>query len=233
MSGRVLLCADSEERAVDYSKALVLGGVPAESIRVVTPETSFGSLRELAAGAAGLMMAGGDDLHPRHYGEEPLEGAELVIDEAVDRLELELLRGAEEGKTPIWAVCRGMQTLNVYLGGRLFQDLRLQMPSAGDHSDRGAPDLIAHALGRIEGSARFSEVLGCQERGVNSRHHQAVREVAPRLRAVAWADDDVLEAIESADEDWWLRGVQWHPENLTAHPSQVELWRDFAEQVTS
>lgn len=232
MTAQVLLCAGTEQKAATYGAALLEAGLPAERLTVVTPSSGHSDRRELAAGARGLVLAGGADIHPRHFGEEPMEGAGLTIHEPMDELELELLAGAQAGRTPVWAICRGMQTLNVYLGGTLFQDLQLQLPGVASHAHRGPKDHLAHGLDRIETGSRFGELLARHDAGVNSRHHQAVKDVAPALRAVAWAPDGVLESLEGTNDDWWVRGVQWHPENLTAHPVQLELWRDFVAEAT-
>jgi putative glutamine amidotransferase len=232
MTAQILLCAGTERKAVEYAEALRLAGLPAERVTVVTPTTDGNGLRELAAGARGLLLAGGADIHPRHYGEQPLAEANLEINEPLDALELELLAGAETGRTPVWAICRGMQTVNVHLGGTLFQDLQLQQPGVESHAFEGPLDHLAHGLGRVSADSRFGELLTRHASGVNSRHHQAVKALAPGLCPVAWSPDGVLEAFEHTADGWWLRGVQWHPENLTALPFQLELWRDFVVEAT-
>ncbi len=232
MSGQVLLCVESEIKATEYRKALLFAGLATERLTVLIPPLGRDGLRELAASAAGLVLAGGPDIHPRHFGEEPMADANLEIDEPLDELELELLAGAEAGRTPVWAICRGMQTVNVYLGGTLFQDLTLQLPGVEAHNFKEPLDHPAHGLERISDETKFGESLGRRVTTVNSRHHQAVRELAPALREIAWAPDGVLESFEDATGEWWLRGVQWHPENLTALPVQLDLWRDFLAEAT-
>lgn len=227
MAAQVLLCIESEREAKEYCEALLAAGLPASRLALLTPGAGNGELGSLAARAAGLVLAGGPDIHPRHFGEEPLEGANLRINEALDELELELLAGARAGRTPVWAICKGMQTANVYLGGDLYQDLGLQYPGVGEHIFEEPLDHPAHGLERIDPASPFADALARHGLPVNSRHHQAVRELAPGLRGVAWAPDGVLESFEWAGGDWWLKGVQWHPENLTAMPCQLELWRQF------
>ncbi len=237
MTARVLLCVENERKSVEYREALRVARLPEERLRVLIPRTNgadperlAAERSRLAASAAGLVLAGGPDIHPRHFGEEPLEGATLRINEALDALELDLLAGAQAGRTPVLAICKGMQTANVYLGGDLYQDLPIQFPGVGEHAFRGALDHPAHRLERIDAQSPFGESLARHDDGVNSRHHQAVRKPAPGLREVAWAPDGVLEAFEWAGDEWWLKGVQWHPENLTAMPYQLELWRLFLRQ---
>ena len=232
MPGQVLLCVESERKAVEYREALLLAGLAAERLTTLVPGVAVDGLRELGAAAGGVVLAGGPDLHPRHYGEEPIPEAGMDIDEPLDELDLEVLTGAASARTPVWAICRGMQTVNVYLGGTLYQDLALQHSRAGTHDFPDPLDHPAHPLERISADTEFGSALARQATEVNSRHHQAVKELSPELREVAWSPDHVLESLEHAG-DWWLRGVQWHPENLTALPVQLELWRDFVEEASS
>jgi putative glutamine amidotransferase len=227
MSVDVLVCVENEERAVAYCEALRAAGLPAPRLEVLVPPLATGGLRTLAAEAAGLVLAGGPDMHPRHYGEEPLADAGLNIDEPLDRMELELMAGAEEGKTPVWALCRGMQTVNIHLGGTLYQDLPLQFPGVGEHAVEDPLDFLAHELETVSTESEFGEALARHGSAVNSRHHQAIKGLAPGLREVARAPDGVVEVIETESDEWWLRGVQWHPENLTAVPYQLQLWKEF------
>jgi putative glutamine amidotransferase len=227
VSSDVLLCVENEEKAVAYCEALRAAGLPAPRLKVLVPPLASGGLATLARDAAGLVLGGGPDMHPKHYGEEPLADANLEIDEALDQMELELIAGAEEGRTPVWAVCRGMQTLNIHLGGTLYQDLDLQLPGVGEHSVGEPLDHLAHELESVSTESEFGAALERHAGAVNSRHHQAVKELAPGLREVARAPDGVLEVLEGESDEWWLRGVQWHPENLTAIPYQLELWREF------
>ena len=225
--GKVLLCVENDQKAREYCEALVLAGLPADELIVLTPDSEQGDLQLLAATSKGLVLAGGPDIHPRHFGEEPIEGIELSLDEELDRIELEVLAGAEKGRTPIWAICRGMQTVNVFLGGTLWQDLPSQLEGTGGHDHSEPLDHIAHEIERIDTDSPLGAALERHGAGVNSRHHQAVKDLAPDLREVAWSPDGVLESLDSNREDWWIRAVQWHPENLTAMAVQLELWHEF------
>ncbi len=229
MAGQVLVCVETDRKAVEYCDALLAAGLHRSQLTVLTPDVNGTDLSGFAARAAGLVLAGGPDIHPRHFGEKPLENAQLRINEALDALELELLAGAQRGRTPVWAICKGMQTTNVFLGGDLYQDLGLQFPGVENHAFQGPLDRPAHRLERITEKSPFGDALARHDEFVNSRHHQAVRELAAGLRAVAWSPDGVLESFEWSGDDWWLKGVQWHPENLTSMPYQLELWRQFLE----
>jgi putative glutamine amidotransferase len=167
---------------------------------------------------AGLVLTGGEDVHPANYGESPHARLEET-DEARDALEVALLRAARERRLPVLAICRGIQLVNVALGGTLYQDLPSQCPSPVAHADPNG----RHAL-RVEAGSMLHRVIG-DPPSVNSRHHQAVRRVAAGLRAVAWAEDGVIEAVEPVDPAaGWLLGVQWHPEDDV----ETELFAGFA-----
>jgi len=170
----------------------------------------------------GLILSGGEDVDPLQYGAAPHPRLGK-IDARRDRFEVSLTRAWLASGKPLFGICRGVQVLNVAAGGTLFQDIPSELPGALDHNpspDRRAAlshevvvdscsDLFGH-LGLMQGQAQG----GPARLFVNSVHHQSVREVAPGFRAVARADDGVIEAIESIDKpDVW--GVQWHPEEFT------------------
>ena len=174
----------------------------------------------------GLVLPGGPDPHPSLWG-EPVHPT-TVIDETRDRLEYELLAGCIERRIPVLGVCRGLQVINVALGGSLVQDL----PHAPvDHRGGGDRAVLAHQLRLLEGS----RLAGISERtslSVNTAHHQAVGRLGRKLVTSAWAEDGCVEAIEWADDDLWLVGVQYHPEDLhRAEPAHLRLFTAFLEQA--
>lgn len=161
----------------------------------------------------GLVLAGGADLSPKSYGEEPLR-PEWSGDAIRDAYELRLVEAARERGLPILGVCRGIQLLNVALGGRLYQDIVTQREGALVHRDWHEYDALGHAI-RIEPDSWVSRVYGgATSLQVNSVHHQGLRELAAPLRATAWAPDGVIEAVELEGGGEWIMGVQWHPEWL-------------------
>ncbi|HSG39034.1 MAG TPA: gamma-glutamyl-gamma-aminobutyrate hydrolase family protein [Thermoanaerobaculia bacterium] len=224
----ILVSTSTDERASPYVEALRAVGVPEESIQVVTPFTG-GSARGWAAKATGLVLCGGVDVDPERYGEEPLPHARVEVAIERDELEWALLDGARENRTPVWGVCRGIQVLNVYLGGSLWQDLPTQLPSQVDHSQSDTPDVLAHTVRVTEPDRPLGERLTRDVPLVNSRHHQAVKQLAEGLVPVAFSPDGLIEAAVLDREDWWVRGVQWHPENLIALAQQRMLWTDFVQ----
>ena len=224
---KIVLAIDPGQPLAAYRDALVLAGARPEEVGVVRPGD------ELPEAFDGLFLSGGADVEPSLYGEEPLNETVLTIP-ARDALELELFARAERLGVPVFGVCRGMQVVNVALGGTLWQDLPAQRPGSIRHSPpkeeprdparpahpvRIAPDLapslpFAAALARLDGGV------------VNSRHHQAVRELAPGLVALATSPDGVVEALARPEEPF-LAAVQWHPENLVAREEQLALFVEF------
>jgi len=227
--GPILVSTASDERAQPYVEALMAVGVPEESIQIVTPGS-----RRSAQNPSGLLLCGGLDVDPARFGEAVLANANVEVNAERDQLEWDLLDFARERRLPVWGVCRGIQVLNVYLGGSLWQDLPTQAPSATDHSQSETPDQLAHAVRVIEPGAPVGERLtgsdgGNGENGqrVNSRHHQAVRRLAEGFVPVALSPDGLVEAAVLDRDGWWVRAVQWHPENLIALRAQRALWTDF------
>lgn len=236
-TGSILLATAFEERAAPYIEALKAMGVAAEEIAVVTPEGRSEAGTRIAA-ARGLVLCGGADVEPARYGEETLPDARVEITEGRDDLEWALLDAARAAGLPVWGVCRGMQVLNVYLGGSLWQDLPSQRPSSVSHSVSAPLDHLAHSVRVTAPVAPLGARLlagAADGTPVNSRHHQAVKRLAPGLLAVAESEDGLVEAFVLADAGgngdpgWWVRGVQWHPENLIALATQRALWQDFLE----
>ena len=174
----------------------------------------------------GLVLPGGPDPHPSLWG-EPVHPT-TVIDETRDRLEYELLAGSIERRIPVLGVCRGLQVINVALGGTLVQDLP---PAPVDHRGDGDRTVLAHQLRLLEGS-RLAEISERTSLSVNTAHHQAVGRLGRQLVTSAWAEDGCVEAIEWADDDLWLVAVQYHPEDLhPAEPAHLRLFTAFLDRA--
>lgn len=202
-----------------YVRALVgTGLVPVLVPPILDPEAAGAVLDRVE----GLLLTGGEDVEPARYGAPP--HANLgEIDAARDAVELALIAEARRYQLPILAICRGIQILNVALGGTLYQDLASERPGALDHTDAGG----RHALCVAPGSL-LHQTLGSGRVVVNSRHHQAIRDLAPALRAAAWAEDGVIEGAEPSDPAApWTLAVQWHPEDDT----EDALFRGFAAAI--
>ncbi len=161
----------------------------------------------------GLLLAGGVDMDPFSFGEEPHPRLGKT-DHARDVVELELAKWAIADKKPVLGLCRGHQVLNVALGGTLWQDIAAQVPGAIKHdyfpTAGYARDFLAHEVAIAPGS-RLHAAFEAPTIPVNSMHHQAVKQLAPALQASARSADGLVEALESGT-DHFLVGVQWHPE---------------------
>ena len=211
----------------DYRQAILhVGGEP----RVLDPSMP---IEQALAGIDGLMLTGGDDVAPSRYGEE----AHPTVVEAEagrDEFEIGLINSARARQLPILAICRGVQMLNVACGGTLIQDIPSQLTGALAHSLPVPPNLaysLAHEVW-VEKDSLLSKLM--RERladdtcEVNSRHHQAVKEVARGFRVSATAPDGVIEAIEDPAAAFCL-GVQWHPENFFRTGEFRSLFEGFVE----
>ncbi len=184
---------------------LAAGGIP-----VLLPPMPANRLDQLLTLVHGVLLPGGLDVEPARFGEAAHPTTRT--DGALDDLELHVAGWAIERAVPTLGICRGEQVLNVALGGTLVQDLPsegLPHPWVPRDSPRGG---LAHPIEVAPGS-RLAEVFGATTFEVNSRHHQAIRRLGRGLRAVAWAADGVVEAVES-EEHPWLLAVQFHPEDL-------------------
>jgi putative glutamine amidotransferase len=195
----------------EYSEAvLAAGGVPL----IIPAAQNEESIQGLLSRVGGLILSGGPDVHPRFYGEQPIEGMG-EIDEALDLMEIEVAKAAVAKDLPILAICRGIQVLNVSQGGSLYQDLRTQVPGSISHSQKADKAVLTHTV-RVERETRLLTILGTDEIWVNSKHHQAIKAAAPGLAVSARATDGIIEAVEHPGRRFVL-GVQWHPEGTWHH----------------
>lgn len=196
-----------------YIEAIDLaGGTP-----VLLPPHG-GGVDRLLAKLDGLVLCGGADIDPARYGAEP-DPRTGAPQESRDAWELELLRGALARDLPVLGVCRGMQLLNVALGGDLVQHLPERV---GDEGHQIAPATYNQQAVVISSDSRLGEIMGRSAK-VRCYHHQAVGRLGTGLRATAWSGDGTVEAVELPDRRFAL-GVQWHPE---ADPADPRLFEAF------
>jgi putative glutamine amidotransferase len=181
--------------------------------------------------SGGLLLTGGEDVDPSLYGEGP-HATVTGTNPLRDATELALLAAAREQRLPVLAICRGIQLLNVAMGGTLVQDLPSQRPSAIRHDQPHDREARTHDVAIVPGS-KLAAATRDTAIAVNSYHHQAVDRLADGLRLTATAPDGVIEGAEADDPDWWVLAVQWHPEDLTNDTRAWDrgIFRAFAEQV--
>lgn len=191
-----------------YPEAVVAaGGVPL----VLTPIADAGDAAALVAAVHALVLTGGEDVDPAAYGAAPSPHLQET-DPRRDAFELALVRHALARELPVLAICRGIQVLNVALGGTLWQDLAHERPGSASHDEWHDRARRVHGV-RIRAGSRLHAALGVTTLEVNSIHHQAVRDVGAGLVVTAEADDGVIEGVELPGAAW-VAGVQWHPEEL-------------------
>lgn len=194
-----------------YVRSVVLaGGVPL----ILSPLMGASVAGRALAEVDGLLLTGGEDIDPAWYGAQP---SPLLSPPSRERdiFELALFATARQLELPILGICRGIQLVNVAMGGSLYQDLPTERPGITEHNPSGDRAARSHAVRLTEGS-RAALALGATELKVNSFHHQGVLELAPGLVATGWSEDGLIEAAEGGPDAPWLLAVQWHPEEMYA-----------------
>jgi putative glutamine amidotransferase len=191
-----------------YSEAVeAAGGLPVHIPLIPSADFVNGVMNSLD----GLLLPGSDsDMDPLRYGQEPHPRLGSVHPEK-DETDLLTLADAESRSMPVFAICFGLQSLNVSRGGTLVQDIESQHPASIKHQQGAPRDRHSHRVRLSEGS-RLRQLAQADEAPVNSHHHQAVETVGRELVATAWASDGIIEALEDPRGDRFVVGVQWHPE---------------------
>ena len=188
-----------------------IGGTPI----ILPPTLAAVDIAPLLARLDGLLLTGGEDIAPGHYGQEEELGLGGV-DQTRDQFELQMVQAwlKENKERPLLAICRGHQVLNVALGGALYQDIATHIPAALDHAYiPGRPmEQMVHSV-EIAPESQLAQILGTTTLEVNSAHHQAVKTPGEGLAVVAHAPDGVIEATELPTHPFAL-SVQWHPEAM-------------------
>jgi putative glutamine amidotransferase len=198
---------------------------------IVPPLSSSDAASAVLDSVAGLVLTGGEDVDPARYGEKRHEKVRSVS-AARDATEAALIKEARERGTPVLAICRGIQILNVALGGTLVQDIPSQCETDIAHDEESARDSRTHEIS-VEPGSLIARAIGTEHCTVNSFHHQSVKRVADGMRVTARSPDGIIEGLESTDEDWWVMAVQWHPEEMTdsAEPWDKGLFKAFARKL--
>ena len=191
---------------------------------ILPPNPSAAAVGRMIASLDGLVITGGNfDIDPRCYGEKPMRELREVKARRTE-FELEVTEQALKKDLPVLGICGGAQTINVALGGSLYQDIATQVPGAGAHEQSARKERGGHRVDIAAGS-RLHSIVERQKVEVNTTHHQAVKDLGCGLEVNATAEDGVIEGIESTRHRWVL-GVQWHPEVLA--PRRKDQQRIFS-----
>ena len=200
----------SDEKNYIYLKNLYFdevmnsGGIP-----VIIPVTDdVDIVSETLKHIDGLILSGGWDIDPEYYSEKN-KGKSENISAVLDKAESILIKLAIEADVPILGICRGMQALNVFCGGSLYQDIPSEYETQTIHT-KTKPDVAFHNI-TVLPDTLLSEIIGTGEVKINSYHHQAAKKIAPGFEIAAYSEDGLVEAIYRKDKKFVL-GVQWHPE---------------------
>lgn len=213
--------------STSYTDAMIEAGLTPVLIPAALEDREAARFVDLVDG---LLISGGDDVDPETYGAEPT--ASRGIDAEVDRFEIALIEAARAARKPVLAICRGLQILNVALGGTLLQEVT---------SEGGVHELITketdpdemytwrHVV-RFEADSIIGSLYGAGEAKVNTLHHQGIDRLASDLIVEGRSDDGLIEAARCRG-DWWALGVQWHPEKMDL--DHRHLLTTFREEMTA
>jgi putative glutamine amidotransferase len=216
---------------VSYVEAVeAAGGVP-----ILLPPSNAG-VEALLPLVDGIIFSGGGDIRPDRYGDSDVHETTYGVSDLRDDFEFALLTAALAADIPTLAICRGIQVLNVALGGSLYQDVSLEAGhNPDDHRqpwEVGSWENPIHTV-TLEPGSVAAEIIGDTTVGTNSAHHQTLRAVAPGLRVTGRAADGTVEVVEGEDKRFVL-GVQWHPEKMfPVHAEQARLFARLVEEAAA
>jgi putative glutamine amidotransferase len=207
---------------LDYVEGVAgAGGVPV----VLPPTGNEAAAESVLHSLDGLLLSGGSDLDPGYYGEVPVPELGITLPER-DAFEMALVGHALRRGMPVFGICRGMQVLNVALGGTLYQDLPSQWERDVLKHRQDTPKWQPTHEVRVTNGSYMAEVMGREMVKVNSYHHQGVKDLAEGLVATGYSSDGVVEAVEAENlSERWLLGVQWHAEAMRGGPQQESLFQ--------
>jgi len=185
---------------------------------------------EYASKLDGILFSGGADFSPHLFNEEPIGELHSLLT-VRDNTELALMKAAKKLHLPIFGICRGCQTINIALGGSLYQDIPRQVPTAHGHYPKGTPVYEPyHSVTILCSDSRMASVFKKSVVRTNSFHHQSVKQLAEGLRLTAQTSDGIVEAYEGTDPSWYVHAVQFHPEAMAdKHPEFTGLFNDFLQ----
>ena len=225
---RIELPTDRFYLSRHYSEAVeAAGGAPVHLSLI--PKADY--INAVVEGLDGVLLPGSDsDVDPLRYGQQPHPKLGTVHP-LKDETDLLLIEAAETKQIPVFAICFGMQVLNVSRGGTLIQDIESQLPDAIKH-EQGVPrDRASHRV-NLADNTRLSHIAQVESLAVNSHHHQGIETLGGDLIATAWSSDGIIEALEDPRPEHWLVAVQWHPElGWERDPISRRLFEAFVSET--
>jgi len=215
----------------DYSKRIYFetienfGGVP-----ILLPNlTDLEVINDWFKILNGILVTGGEDIHPSFYGEEIASDKVEVTNER-DFLEIELIKKTKVKEIPVLGICRGPQVINVAFGGSLYQDLALRKEFTLEHNNSGKPKYSNRHQIVVTENSKLNNIIGKKETWVNTYHHQIIKNIAPEFITSALSkDDQVIEALEHKNAR--IIGVQWHPEMMLEEESSQKLFKWLIDEA--
>jgi len=212
-----------------YSEALEAAGAVPLHISLI-PNADY--VNAAVESLDGILLPGSDsDVDPQRYGQQPHRRLGTVHP-IKDETDLLIIAAAEKKGIPIFAICFGMQILNVYRGGTLIQDIESQVPDAIKHEQGSPRDRRSHSVKLLPGSI-LEKLAGAEQQSVNSHHHQTIEVIGRDLIATAWSTDGLVEAFEDPGAEPFVMAVQWHPElGWENDEFSQAIFRHFVSQVT-
>lgn len=224
MKPKIALLSRINDERYTLNQAYYDGLTSAGADCIILPPMSYENLHLFLDQCDGLLVPGGNDVNPNTYDE--MNDGSFPIEDDIEALDLEAIRYMFEHKKPIFGICRGLQIINVAFGGTLYQDLPTQTDTTLDHNyslHHKAP-LNGHSI-KVDFESQLFTHLGASIE-VNSYHHQGIKELASNLWASAYAEDGLVEALETDG----ILAVQWHPERMTSLAPFQALFNDFVSK---
>lgn len=208
-----------------YTQAIIrAGGIPL----ILPANLPSSQVKSMIPKLDGVLFSGGDDVNPRLYGEDQLPETKKILEER-DEIESILLKSCLEKGKPIFGICRGLQIINVVLGGSLYQHIQTQYAGAIQHDRHDDMREKRHHSVTAASGSLLSRLTGLSSIQVNTLHHQGIRNLAKGLSITGkCTEDGLIEAFEKTDKRFFL-AVQWHPEELTEYPEQRALFEGFVK----
>jgi putative glutamine amidotransferase len=206
----------------DYHKSIAAnGGIP-----IILPYINTEIALETLTLCDGIILSGGEDVDPKFYVQDPHPNLGATIPER-DLIEIAIAKYAIDNNIPLLAICRGVQILNVALGGTLIQDIPSQVGEPIQHVQKIARSRDSHWV-NISDDSKLINILGSDRVRVNSLHHQSIDKIGSDLRVVAQSSDGVVEAVEYIHSSRFTIGVQWHPESMASTNKMMnQLFQEF------